>query len=135
MRQALRKLLQDRRVKYVAVGAWNTLFSYLAFVALYLALSPLGVHYLLVLVLSQIVGVTNAYVCYKVFVFKTRGNVLKEYLRFYVVYGTTFVINIALITLFVEVFHLNAILSQGIIAAIVVVLAYFAHSNFSFKAE
>lgn len=133
MRTTLYRLLRDRRVKYVAVGAWNTVFGYLAFIALYLGLTPSGVHYLIVLVLSQIVGLTNAYVCYKVFVFKTRGNVLKEYLRFYVVYGSTFVINIALITLFIEVFRLNAILSQGVISGLVVVISYFAHSNFSFR--
>ena len=114
------------------VGGWNTLFAYLVFVALFYATLPIKLHYMLVLVLSQILGLTNAYVCYKLFVFKTTGNVRREYFRFYLVYGFSFLVNIALIYVFVEVFYFNPIISQGVIAGIVVAISYLGHNKFSF---
>ena len=123
-----------KKIRYIAVGVWNTLFSYAAFVFLYY-LTNSWLHYMLILVLSQIVGLTNAYVCYKLFVFKTKGNIVREYFRFYIVYGTTFIVNLLLIGLFVEILVINPVISQGIIAIIVVTMAYFGHSRFSFNTK
>ena len=130
--QAKLSLIDSKQIKYIIVGIWNTFFSYAAFVMLYYLLN-VSVHYMAILVLSQIVGLTNAYICYKVFVFKTKGNIVREYLRFYVVYGTTFVVNLALIALFVEILTLNPVVSQGVIAFIVVIMAYIGHDRFSFN--
>lgn len=126
-------MLDGRQIRYVIIGLWNTVFSYAAFILIYY-LTVDSLHYMVVLVLSQIVGLTNAYICYKVFVFKTRGNIIREYFRFYIVYGTTFIVNLALIALFVELLEFNPVISQGIIAFVVVVMAYVGHSRFSFKA-
>jgi putative flippase GtrA len=123
-----------KKIRYISVGIWNTVFSYAAFVFLYY-LTNSWLHYMLVLVLSQVVGLTNAYVCYKLLVFKTKGNIIREYLRFYVVYGSTFIVNILLIGLFVEVLGINPVISQGVIAIIVVTMAYFGHSRFSFNTK
>jgi putative flippase GtrA len=123
-----------KKVRYLAVGFWNTVFSYAAFVVLYY-LTHAHLHYMLILVLSQIVGLTNAYICYKLLVFKTKGNIVREYLRFYVVYGTTFIVNLVLIAFFVELLGINPVISQGIIAVVVVTMAYFGHSRFSFNTK
>jgi putative flippase GtrA len=123
-----------KKIRYIAVGAWNTVFSYAAFIFLYY-LTNSWLHYMAILVLSQIVGLTNAYVTYKFIVFKTKGNIVREYLRFYVVYGTTFIVNLILIGIFVELLGINPVVSQGIIAIVVVTIAYFGHSHFSFNAK
>lgn len=124
----------QKKLTYIAVGAWNTLFGYLAFLFLYY-LTHDFLHYMLILVLSQMVGLTNAYICYKFLVFKTKGNYLKEYLRFYVIYGTTFIVNLILIGFFVEFIGLNPVISQALISVLVVAMAYFGHSRFSFKSN
>lgn len=131
----LQKCLADKKVKYVLVGIWNTIFAYLAFAGIYAIALKFRVHYMLVLVMSQIIGLTNAYICYKLIVFKTKGNILREYLRFYVVYGFTFLINIMLIVFFVELLHWHPVLSQGIIMVIVMIVAYLGHVNISFKPD
>lgn len=123
----------SKQVNYVITGAWNTIFAYGAFVILYYLLEKYKLHIFITLMLSQILGLTQAYVTYKFFVFKTKGHYLKEYLRFYVVYGSTFLVNLILIYIFVKVLLLNPILSQGIIAIIVVVLGYLGHNNYSFS--
>jgi putative flippase GtrA len=121
-----------KRLRYIFVGVWNTIFSYAAFLGLYFYLHSL-LHYTVILVLSQIVGLTNAYICYKLLVFKTKGNILREYLRFYVVYGSTFIINLLLLGLFVEILLISPVLAQGIIAIVVVIIGYVGHNRFSFK--
>ena len=127
--------LEDKKkIRYISIGIWNTVFSYAAFVLLYFYTHNY-LHYMLVLVMSQIVGLTNAYVGYKLLVFKTKGNFIGEYLRFCVVYGSTFLVNLVLIAFFVELLGINPILSQGVIAVIVATMAYFGHSRFSFNSK
>jgi len=125
----------NKKIKYVIVGTWNTLFSYLTFIILYFFAKPYNLHIILILICSQIVGLTHAYIMYKLFVFKTKGNCVHEYLRFYLVYGFSFVVNLILIYLFVDVMKFNPILSQGVIASIVVILGYLGHNNFSFTVK
>jgi putative flippase GtrA len=123
-----------KKVRYLVVGLWNTVFPYIVFGLLYY-LSNARLHYLIILLISQVLGLTNAYIGYKFFVFKTKGNYVREYLRFYAVYGTTFIVNIVLISLFVEVLGINPVISQGIIGVIVVIMAYIGHDRFSFSAK
>ncbi len=123
-----------KKLLYLIVGTWNTIFPYIVFAFLYY-ITNAKLHYVIILVLCQVIGLTNAYVCYKFFVFKTKGNVVREYLRFYVVYGTTFIVNLVLIGLFVEVFGINPVLSQGVIAVAIVAMAYFGHNRFSFSTK
>jgi len=123
-----------KKLRYLIVGMWNTVFPYIVFGLLYY-LSDAQLHYMIILLISQVLGLTNAYIGYKLFVFKTKGNIVREYLRFYVVYGTTLVVNIILIGLFVEVLGINPLISQGIIGVIVVIMAYVGHDRFSFSTK
>lgn len=80
--------------RYLAVGAFNTLFGYASFVtALTLLNRALPVRWLsltvvLASVLSTPVNITVAYFGYKLFVFRTHGNYLLEWLKCFAVYGT-----------------------------------------------
>ena len=122
----------EEQIRYLMVGGWNTLFGYLVFVGLYF-ISKEFIHYVIILILSYIINITNAYLCYKFFVFKTKGNYLKEYFRFYLVYGTAFLINLALLPLFVELFKIHPLIIQAIITGFTVIISYFGHKYFSFK--
>ena len=123
-----------RPAKFLLVGAWNTAFGYLAFVGLYAALGR-RVHYLLVLVLAQVMAVTNAYLSYKWGVFRTKGYVWGEYLRFWTVYLYTFAANFILLPLFVQRLHLGPILAQGILTALGALAGYLGHSRFTFASN
>jgi len=83
--------------------------------------------------LSNIISITNAYVGYKIFVFKTEGNYLREYARFYVVYGSAFLLNFALLPLCVEILRISPVLAQAGLIFINVIFSYFGHKNFSFR--
>jgi putative flippase GtrA len=80
--------------RYVAVGVFNTLFGYVSFVAALTLLDRalpvrwLSLTVVLASVLSTPVNITVAYFGYKLFVFRTQGNYLMEWLKCFAVYGT-----------------------------------------------
>jgi putative flippase GtrA len=81
-------------VRYLCVGAFNTLFGYLIFAIILTLLNgvlPQRFVYLTVIaasLLSTPINITVAYLGYKFFVFKTHGNYLIEWLKCFAVYGT-----------------------------------------------
>ena len=138
----MKKLLQkyrdnraeaDRVVRFAVTGVWNTLFGILAYAALYEWLKD-SVNYLVLLVPGNILAITNAFICHKLFVFRTRGNLLREYFRFYVVYGGTALLGFALMFVLVDGFGFGPVAAQVLCVPIAVSLSYISHRNYSFRA-
>jgi len=81
-------------VRYLCVGAFNTLFGYCTFAFTLFLLNhavPQRFLYLTVVaasLLSTPLNITVAYLGYKFFVFRTKGNYLREWLKCFAVYGT-----------------------------------------------
>lgn len=101
--------------------------------AVFAGLLKTGIHYIIVAVISNIIAITAAYINYKFFVFKTKGNYLREYLRFYVVYGGGMGLGLLLLPFFVEVVHLSPLAGQAIVMFITAGVSFIAHRNYSFK--
>jgi putative flippase GtrA len=84
-------------VRYLCVGVFNTLFGYAVYVILLASLDavlPVRWLYLtvvLVSVLAAPLAITVAYLGYKFFVFRTKGNYLREWLKCCAVYGSSMV--------------------------------------------
>jgi putative flippase GtrA len=80
-------------VRYVCIGVFNTLFGYISFAVILTLLNaalPTRFLYLTVIlasVLSMPLNITLAYLGYKFFVFRTKGNYLGEWLKCFAVYG------------------------------------------------
>lgn len=121
------------KINYLLVGGWNTVFGYSVFVALYFLFTS-SIHYMVIWLVSTVLAITNAYIGYKAFVFKTRGNYLREYLRFYVVYAGAMALNFVLLPLCVEIFRLSPPIAQGGLIFLNVIFSYFGHKRFSFAA-
>lgn len=121
-----------QKLAYLLVGGWNTLFGLAIFALLYSLLHQI-LHYILILVISYIIAITNAFLCYKFFVFKTKGDLFREYLRFYIVYGVSFVINIGFMVIIVELFKIKPIPAQSIILSITTIVSYIGHKHYSFS--
>lgn len=66
----------------------------------------------LIALLVSIFHVTFSFVSRKIFIYKTRGNWLKEYLRCYMVYGGSILIYALLTWLFVDGMHMYFIIGQ-----------------------
>lgn len=122
-----------RVVRFLITGGWNTVFGLLVYTLLYEGLKP-WVHYLVLLVPANILAITNAYICHKVFVFKTRGNIWREYLRFYVVYGGTAILGFVLMFLLVDGLKISPLIAQFLCVPIAIAVSYVSHRDFSFRA-
>ena len=81
-------------LRYLCVGAFNTVFGYITFVVILTLLNaalPARLLYLTVILASMLstpLNITVAYLGYKFFVFRTKGNFLGEWLKCFAVYGT-----------------------------------------------
>ena len=117
---------------YLVSGGWNTLFG-LGLYTLVYWLWGNKVHYLLLAVLVNIAAITNAFLCYKLFVFRTKGNWLKEYFKCYIVYGTGTLSGMFLLWLLVKTCCINPVAANIIATGIVVAASFFGHKYFSFK--
>ena len=131
----IRSRLTDRRIefaRYLVVGGWNTAFGMISYAVLYRLLGGKA-HYLLLLVPSNILAVTNAFFCYRIFVFRSRGNILREYFRCYIVYGSMMLVSAGLMWLLVGKFKLPPPLANCASIAATTIVSFFAHRNFSFR--
>lgn len=122
----------EEKIRYLLGGIYNTLFGYLAFAAL-LLLFERHLHYLVVLVISHVISVANAFIVYRRFVFKSTGRVLSEYLRFNLVYLVAFLFNIAALPFLVEIAGMTPLKGQAVITVVTVILSYVGHKYFSFR--
>jgi putative flippase GtrA len=83
-------------VRYVAVGACNTIFGYGCFAMFTLLLTPLlSYGYVLASLLANLFSLTFTFLGYNRFVFKMRGNYLKEWIRCVGVYASSMVLAVA----------------------------------------
>ena len=121
-----------QQVRYLSVGAWNTLFGYGAYALLYWLLHQ-HMSYVLILIPSTVIAITQNYFGYKFIVFRTQGNYVREYLRTYLVYGTAFLINLGALPLLVEVAGLPPLAAQALITGVTVVLSYFFYKHYAFR--
>ena len=126
------RLLAEPRVRFLLVGAVNTVVGY-AFYALYYSLwgqtiGPLGSLFAAHLTVS-----TGAFVLYRRFVFRVSGHLLRDYLRFQSVYVLSFAANAVLLWVTVTVLGWNPYLAQALVLVVVTVSSYLGHRFFSFR--
>ena len=130
------------KVKFVLVGIWNTIFGYSVFCLLETLFShkfaTRYIAYMSAMVLGQIVAIINAYVSHKYITFKSRvrgRKMIIEFLRFSMTYAVIFCLNLILLPIFVEIFHITPKISAAILILTCSVISYLGHSRFSFKVK
>lgn len=130
-------------IRYLAVGAWNTLFGYACFAgltALFTGRIPEG--YLVASLLSNVISITVSFLGYKWFVFRTSGNYFREWLRCLGVYSVSIVFSLVALPAAVHLLRQDPKLSLhapyiagAIVTACSVAVSYFGHKHFSFRAQ
>ena len=155
---SMRRLLPPAQViRFLLVGVWNTGFALVLstlLVALYSHILP---HRWILLtadfasITSKPISITMAFLCYKHFVFHTKGNYLKEWFRCFAVYGVGTLpelLALPLVTKFfllfplgflnplfrrLHILHPAPVLAILVVAVFTAIYSYFAHKKFSFK--
>lgn len=125
-------MLDSRKLRYLLGGGWNTLFGYAVSLGLYTLLSS-SVHIIGIAIIANFVAISMSFLTYKLFVFQTNGNWIREYLRSYLVYGNTAIVGIIMLWLLVDFLATPFWIAQGLIILITVVVSYFGHARFTFR--
>lgn len=129
-----RAIAADERTAFLITGAFNTAFAFVVFASLQMAIGG-HVHYLVVLLMTHVIGVLEAFTLYRIRVFKVRGNILVDLMRFESVNLTALAINLAMLPLLVAIWGLPVILAQVVVLFTVAVGTYLAHKHFSFRRQ
>ena len=127
--------------RYLLVGAWNTLFGYGSFALFTAVLSPMIPHsYIPASIISSLLNISVSFFGYKWFVFKTKGNYLREWLRCVAVYSggiiftvLTLPILVVLIRHHTRFFAQAPYIAGAILTAFMVVYSFVGHKRFSFR--
>jgi putative flippase GtrA len=127
--------------RYLLVGAWNTLFGYGSFAFFTAVLSPMIPHsYIAASVISSLLNVSVSFLGYKWFVFKTKGNYLREWIRCVGVYSGGILFSVLMLPLLVLVIRRNTrfvtqapYLAGAVLTAFMVVYSFVGHKKFSFR--
>ena len=127
--------------RYLLVGAWNTLFGYGSFAFFTSILSPVISHsYIAAYVISSLLNISVSYLGYKFFVFKTKGNYLREWIRCVSVYSVGILFGVVTLPVLVLVIRRNTrfvaeapYIAGAILTAFMVVYSFVGHKKFSFR--
>jgi putative flippase GtrA len=137
--QSDKSLLQFAR--YVLVGGFNTVFGYGLFAFLNWSFADLGTYsYMYASFLAGIISISMAFLGYKWFVFRTRGNYLREWIRCIGVYGSSMVIGLIGMPILVPVLRahmrrpeLASYVAGAIMTGVTILFSFFGHKNVSFR--
>lgn len=129
--------------RFLLVGGFNTVFGYGLFAALNWALTgivPYG--YLLATVLSNLIAIAVAFLGYKWFVFRTKGNYLREWLRCLGVYGSSMVIGLIGMAVLVPILkhHLHkpqaaSYIAGALMMGVTIAFSFLGHKRISFRQD
>ena len=126
---------RERSLRFLVAGGINTVFG-LAFYPLLLWSVPLlRTHYLAALAISQAVCLCFAFMTYKLGVFRTRGNVAREFGTFSSFYLFNYAANWAALPLLVELGRVPPVIAQIGFTIVLVVGSFFWHSRVTFRSS
>jgi len=123
----LRRFWEIRLFRFFVIGAVNTLFSYLIYAGAIL----IGMHYTLATLISTVLGI--------IFNFFTTGKVVfrslegRRFFLFMLVYAVTYVVNILLLRLLVDVIHINKLIAGALVTLPVALLSYYLNARWTFR--
>lgn len=128
-----RFLRLGKPLRFLMVGGVNTAFG-LGFYPLLLWSVPLfAVHYMVALAIAQAVCLCFAFTTYKLAVFRTRGNVLREFGTFASFYLANYAANWLALPLLVEVGAVPPVIAQTGFTLVVIVGSWFWHNRVTFR--
>lgn len=128
----LRRLLTDQRFLFLLVGGINTAFSTALFVVLVLAFGP-RVSPSVSLGISWTASLLLVFFAYRFIVFRVKGHLWLDFVRFAGTNVTALLINLVVLTVFADVIGWPAIPVQIGVTCLIIVFNYFAHKHVSFR--
>lgn len=130
----IQKIWLNEKIRYILIGGYNTVVGYSVFAVLWMLWGQ-SLHYIVILTLSHIIAVTNAYFGYRILVFRKKGDGWQDFFRFNMVYVGAFVFNVLALPILIEVGNFHPLVAQGVLVMMTTVMSYLLHRRFSFRLE
>jgi predicted glycoside hydrolase/deacetylase ChbG (UPF0249 family)/putative flippase GtrA len=115
--------------RYLLVGGFNTVFAYAVFALLAVGI---GIPYLPALVLQYLITVNVSVLTMRYYVFQSRGNAVREWLKGWTVYLGMLAFNSTFLAFLIEICRFGELSGQAVYLTVSTVLTYFLHKYFSF---
>lgn len=122
-----------RPLRFLVAGAANTAFGVAVYPVLLWTVPGFATHYLAALGVAQALSLCFAFATYKLGVFRTRGNLAREFGTFASFYLANYAANWAALPLLVELAHLPPVIAQLGFTAVLIVGSWFWHSRVTFR--
>jgi len=124
---------EGRPLRFLIAGALNTAFG-LGLYPLLLFVFPLfQTHYMVGLLIAQAICLCFAFMTYKIGVFRSRGNLAREFAAFSTYYLFNYAVNWGALPLLVEAGGLSPTLAQFGFSLLLMIGSWFWHSRITFK--
>lgn len=117
-----------KSLKFIAVGAINTIVFYVVFVLLI----RLGLHYSLALLIDYTGGIAAGYYMNRYWTFVSHRRPMRSALKYCVAYGIVYCLNLVLLGLIVELRVMGPIPGQIVITVIIAVISFFLQNFWVF---
>lgn len=134
MRIFIRKLISKNKqfFKFGIVGLSNTLISYLT----YAVLVYFSVHYQIANVVAFLVSSLNGFYLNRSWVFHAKQSaVMKQLLKYYIVYGSSLVLSLVLSYIWIEIFGINIYLAPILNLVITVPYNFILNKIWAFQSK
>lgn len=119
--------LQNKKFKFLCVGALNTVFGY----SVYAGLIFVGLPYFFAIFFATVIGVMFNYYSFGKIVFEVNGVFVFQ--KFLVLYGAAFLVNSLVIEIVMRAFGFDPYVSQFICIFPVVIFNWLFMNNWVYK--
>lgn len=123
----------DERLRFGILASTNMAFRYFLFVILGMMFGAL--HYQLLLLAMWSVSSVIAFYSYKILVFATSGNHMREYLKCALIWSLSYVINAGILAVLTGYWRVNVYVAQAVAIAALLVVNYLLFKHFAFRQE
>lgn len=118
------------KLRFLLVGGFNTVTAYCIFALLY---ELIKLDYNIALVIQYIITVNLSVLTMRYYVFRSKGDFVKEFFKAWSVYIFIFFFNAAVLNFFVVILGLYPLLAQALYLVLSTVVTFILHKYLSFR--
>lgn len=125
--------LAGRPLRFLIAGGANTAFGLAIYPLLLWSVPAFRTHYMAALLVAQAASLCFAFATHKLGVFRTRGNVVREFATFGSFYLANYAANWAMLPLLVELARIPPVIAQSGFTVMLIAASWFWHSRVTFR--
>ncbi len=128
----IKNLYKKKELRFILFGGLNSIFGYFSSLLIYYSLIDLF-GFILCAVMINIVNITFSFITLKLYVFKSRGNWVQEYLRSFITYLNIFILGFVILYTFSELLNFPFYIASFLTILFCAIFSYFLNLKFTFK--